>query len=382
MSLFRATESRAMTSDSFPWADSGLSSVSRERALSVVPFYAGVRLIAETVSSLPIGGHRNTSGGRIQIDTPRFIREPIDGSTTPEWLQRGLTSALVQGAACGHVTNVDRMGRPDGVIWVNPDRVRLVVERPKVSPTFYLDGREIDSKEMIYVPAFVLPGKPEGVNPIRAFATTFDGAREVQEARRQVAKRRQVPGVWLRNTKRTLDGTTADVVATRAESKLRSGGVFASGADWELSVPKLPAQDVAFLESIKADANMIAAILTVPPELIGGTTGGSLTYNTVEGQLNWILTLTTRTWITKFEAAFTRAMQPGDYIKFRPDAVVRTDLKTRHEIFEIDRRIGLRNLDELRDLEDLQPLPDGAGQSYTPLALLGKADNSTREGSQ
>lgn len=36
----------------------------------------------------------------------------------------------------------------------------------------------------------------------------------------------------------------------------------------------------------------------------------------------------------------------------------------------MQREIGLRSIDELRGLEDLEPLPDGAGASYTPLAVM------------
>ncbi len=371
MSLFRRAESRDLTMEEYGWMVSdGASSLSTKRALSVVPVYAAVRLISETIASLPIHAYRRTPAGREKVQLPRFLSDPADGSTTVEWVQRCMTSLLIRGNAYGRIA-------PDGpIVWVDPDRVRVEVPTGEVRPVYWLDGRRLAPGEMLHIPAVVVPGSPEGINPVRAFATTFDGAREVQEGRRLFAKRRQVPASTLRNTKVKLNDTQSDAIAARAAEKIRAGATLVTGVDWEFKVLELPAQDVAFLESIKADANQIASIYTVPPELIGGTSGGSLTYNTVEGQMNWILTMTTRTWITKLEAAFTRLTPRPQYLKFAPDAIVRTDAKTRFDIYRIARDIGLRNLDELRELEDLGPLPDGQGQTYAPLAIQQKAQEA------
>lgn len=381
MSLFRGAEMRALSADDFPWVSDGAASVmSTERALSVIPVYAAVRLISETVASLPLHAYRKTPTGREQITLPRFLAEPPDGSTTLDWVQRCMTSLLVRGNAFGQVV-VWRGGYPDGVVWLDPSRAHARVPQGEVLPRYWVDGHSIDRAQVVHVPAVVVPGSAEGVNPVRAFATTYDGAREVQEARRLFAKRRQVPGSTLRNTKRTLDPKVADAVAARAEEKIRNGAVFAHGADWEFKVLELPQQDVAFLASIKADANQVASIYTVPPEMIGGTSGGSLTYSTVEGQLNWILTMTTRVWITKLEAAFSRLLPDAEYVRFAPDAVVRTDTKTRFEVHKMARDMGLRSIDEIRELEDLSPLPDGQGQSFTP-AVGGGRELSAAEVSQ
>ena len=50
------------------------------------------------------------------------------------------------------------------------------------------------------------------------------------------------------------------------------------------------------------------------------------------------------------------------------DGLIRVDTEARYRIHRIAREIGLRNIDELREIEDLTPLPDGQGQSYAPLA--------------
>ena len=44
--------------------------------------------------------------------------------------------------------------------------------------------------------------------------------------------------------------------------------------------------------------------------------------------------------------------------------------KTRTEIYQIQRNIGMRPVDEIRDLEDLEPLPGGQGNENIPLEVM------------
>jgi hypothetical protein len=54
-------------------------------------------------------------------------------------------------------------------------------------------------------------------------------------------------------------------------------------------------------------------------------------------------------------------------VRFNADAMLRTDTLTRYQTHRIARVIGLNNIDELRLLEDQEPLPNGQGQDYAPL---------------
>ena len=61
-------------------------------------------------------------------------------------------------------------------------------------------------------------------------------------------------------------------------------------------------------------------------------------------------------------------MPRPQYVQFSVDGLIRVDTEARYRIHKIAREIGLRNIDELREIEDLAPLPDGQGESYAPLA--------------
>ena len=48
---------------------------------------------------------------------------------------------------------------------------------------------------------------------------------------------------------------------------------------------------------------------------------------------------------------------------------------TRYQAHQISLNDGWRNRDEIRALEDLPPLPDGQGQVYLPVSMLGGPTN-------
>lgn len=342
-------------------------------ALSVVPLYAAVKLIADGISTMPVHCYtRRTDGTRDKVALPRSIAQPAVG-TTVDWVQRALISMLLRGNAFGLLSGVSSNGWPADVTWLNPEQVTW-----NESHGWLYKGRPVERDQMLHIPAVTVPGEVLGISPVQAFAATFEAAREAQTASKMWAKNRAVPGMKLKNTSQVVTPEKADEISERAKAKVRHGEPFVIGKDWDMDILSIPAGDAAFLESIKANATQIATIFNLPPEVIGGSTGGSLTYNTVEQQLIQILTFGMRPWMVKFEMAVSAALMPRpQYIKFNADALVRVDTKTRYETHKIAREIGLNNVDELREIEDLTPLPDGQGADYTPTSVKGAA--MTRE---
>jgi HK97 family phage portal protein len=171
----------------------------------------------------------------------------------------------------------------------------------------------------------------------------------------------------FKNNATTIDPEQASKVKERLRSTLRAGEPFVTGKDWDLDVLKLSADDAGFVAASKLTATQVANIFGVPPELVGGETGTSLTYSTTEQQQIQFITNTLRPWLVRLEAAFSSLLPRPQYVKFNVDSLIRVDTKTRYEVHRIAREIGLNNVDELRALEDREPLPGGQGADYAPL---------------
>jgi len=367
--LFGRAESRSISTADFGWSDD-MTPMGAQSALYVVPAYAAIKIISEAIASLPVHQYSDRNGVKAAVPLCRAIDSPADGSFRFDWMQRLVTSLLTNHGAVGVLSGFD-MGWPTGCTWVNPSR--LTGEMVGGSPRYWLDGKPISDRELLYIPSMAVPGQALGVSPVRHFAETFSAAREAQRANRAWSKSRAVPGSTLQNTKQTLDQKTAEVLADRALARIQNGKPFVYGSDWKFDVLSLPAGDLAFLESIKANATQIAAIYNIAPQRIGGNVGDSLTYATVEGNQLRFLTDTIQPWLAKIEEPLSRRLMPRpQYLKFNADAVVRIDTNTRIALYRAYREIGMHNVDELLALDDQPPLPNGQGQSYAPLALIQK----------
>lgn len=368
MALFRRSEQRAVTSIA-GWGrgDDAVLGSSTASSLSVIPVFAACRLISDSIATLPLQAYRKSADERQTISLPVVF----DKDTRIEWVQQALMSLLLHGNAYGMVTQWAGDGTPQTVVWLDPERV--VIDETGALPIFRHNGREIPRESIKHIPAYSIPGTIKGVSPIGACSLLTDTGAATQRMMRDWFKGRAVPGVTMQNTEKTFSAEQAESVSERLKARLKNGEPFVHGKDWDITVMSMPADDAGFVQSAKLNATQVAAIYGIPPEMIGGETGSSLTYSTVELQTINFATFTLRPWIAKLEQEFSSWIHKPRFVKFNVDAMIRVDTKTRYEVHQISREIGLDNIDELRAIEDKSPLPDGQGQTYTPLTQMGAA---------
>ena len=372
MSLFFRRDSAAETRSisSLPWSHGGESPLAEswDAQLALVPVYAAVRLIADSIAALPLQAYRKTSDGRVPMTLPLMFAEPV-GMTRMTWVQQAMTSLLLRGNAYGLKAGRDAEAMtPGGVRWLNPDSVTW-----DDADGWRHGGYPVAEADMVHIPGLVMPGRRLGVSPVTACSAAVTAGVSTQTFMRDWYRNKAIPSMTLQNTERTIEADAANTIKERAKSTIRAGEPFVTGKDWKLDVLTLTADDAGFVAASRLTATQVATIFGIPPGMIGGDAGGSLTYSTVELNQIQFLTNTLLPWLTRLEAAFSGLMPRPQYVKFNVDALIRVETKTRHEVYKLARDIGLHNIDELRKFEDESPLPDGAGADYTPLSQMGAA---------
>lgn len=373
VSLFFGRRSGGEVRDvsSLPWDQGGpvrSAGSSMESQLGLVPVFAATRLIADSVASLPLQAFRKTQDGRQPITMPALLESPDPDSSRMEWVQRSVMSLLLRGNAYGLKTGVGEPGMPRSIRWLDPDAVEWHDGR------WLYQGREVPGSQMFHVPGLVLPGSRLGVSPLGACRMTVTSGSETQRFMRDWFANKAIPGMVLRNSEQTLSAEDAQVAKERVRATMRAGEPFVTGKDWSLDVMRLPADDAGFVQSARLNATQIASIYGVPPEMIGGEAGGSLTYSTVELNQLAFVTNTLRPWIVRLEAALSSLLPRPQYVKFNIDALVRADTKTRWEVHQIARSIGAESVNEIRALEDREPIE--GGDDFAPLRGSAPAPNN------
>jgi HK97 family phage portal protein len=362
----RPSEVRSIDSVPWTWGAESRSVVDQAKALSLTPVYAAVRIIAQDLSTLPLKSYRKVDGERVPMSgMPALFSTLLDDGRLQPWLFRAVSSLALRGNAYGLVTQRDGFGFPTVIEWFNPAEVSCNDDMG-AAPDWRWRGRPVPDADMVHIPWFVLPGKRQGLSPIGAFGTTIGIGLHAQNYSSNWFETGVPPGTF-QNTSQMVSQEDAQTAKARLVSAIRSRQPIVYGKDWTYTPISVSPKDAQMVEVTKMTANQIAGVYGVRPEKIGGDAGSSLTYATVEqNQLEYV-TETLRFWAELLEGHFFGLLPQRQYVKFNLDALVRSDLKTRFEVYEIGRPIGVLNVDEIRKLEDRPALPDGQGQDYTPI---------------
>jgi HK97 family phage portal protein len=362
------TGQRAITS--LPWASGGPrgSVVSANQAISLIPLFGCVRILADGVASLPLQTYKQLGDRRErQSFVPPLLWQPSAQDNLFEWLHKCVVSMALRGNAYGLIVARDDMEFPTQIEWMNPDDV-FVDELNPQAPVYYWQGHRLPNEDVFHIPWFVMPGKVVGLSPVSAFASTIGVGISATDYGRSWFDNGGTPPAVFKNAMKTVNPAESEEISDRLASRMRSRKPLVHGNDWTFTPMQVNPEESQFIETMKLNATQIAAIFGIPPEDVGGEPGGSLTYTTVEMNQLKLATQTLRPWLVRLETALSLLMPVRQYVKFNIDAMIRTDLKTRYEAHQIAINSGWRNVDETRAIEDEAPLPNGQGQAYKPIS--------------
>lgn len=358
MSLFfRKPEQRSITS--LPWNFGGplSSTVSQERALALTPVFAANRHISDMGSTLPLKAYRKVGDSRQSLpNLPKLFADLKSQGHLIPWLSQAISSLVLRGNAVGLVAATDGFGFPTNVVWLSMDRV--FVDDSTGSGQWYVDGRGVSRLDLVHVPWITIPGRTLGLSPIEYYARTINAGLDTQQYGADWFKNGGVPPGTFKNTAKTVSAEAAETIADRLVAAIKRRRPLVHGSDWQFDPIAIPPDQAQFIETQKLTANQIAAIYGIDPVEIGGEAANGLTYaNEEHRQTNRLANL--RPYLTRFEEVFAALLPNAQYVKFHGDAVVRADIKTRHEVYQIQNQIGLLTVNEQRALEDLPPVEGG-----------------------
>jgi HK97 family phage portal protein len=112
----------------------------------------------------------------------------------------------------------------------------------------------------------------------------------------------------------------------------------------------------------------VARIYNVPPHMIGDLSKSS--FSNISTQSLEFAKYTMRPYVKRIEEEFNRklfSVDPSRSIRFNMDSILRADIQSRAEFYQTMRMIGGMSQNEVRRLENLNPVE--GGDDYTPMML-------------
>ena len=133
-------------------------------------------------------------------------------------------------------------------------------------------------------------------------------------------------------------------------------------------------KDSEFINSRKFQLTEIARIFRVPPHMLADLERS--TFSNIEHQSLEFIRDTIRPWLVRWEQALTRDLIPPEdratyFVEFLIDGLLRGDLKTRYDAYAIGRNNGWLSANDIRRMENMNPLPPEEGDVYLiPLNMV------------
>lgn len=365
--------------------------VNEETALKFSAVFACVRILAESVASLPLPVYKRLKVGRERaIDHPLYSLlhdQPNGEMTSYSFREVLMVHLLLWGNAYCEIER-DNFGRIIGLWPLLPNKTwpeRDDSTRQIVYKTISSDGKMItlSSDKVLHIPGLGFNGLI-GFSPIRMAMQEAIGLGLAAEefGADFYANGAHMGGIIEYPAKISKDGRERFETSVRDKygglGKAHKLMVLEEGLKFhDVTIPQNEAQ---FIESRKFQLEEIARMYRVPLHMIQNLDRS--TNNNIEHQSLEFVVHTLRPWLVRWEQAISwKLLNPQEkrryFAKFTVDGLLRGDIKSRYEAYAVGRQNGWLCADDIRELEDMNPLPDDQGKIFlingnmVPVDLVG-----------
>ncbi len=354
--------------------------VNERSAMQMTAVYSCVRILSEAVAGLPLHLYRYTENGGKEkaIDHPlyRLLHdEPNPEMTSFIFRETLMTHLLLWGNAYAQIVR-NGHGEVLGLYPLMPSK--MTVDRDAKGELFYRYQRTtedspglgepkmvyLDPHDVLHIPGLGFDGLV-GYSPIAMAKNAIGMAIACEEYGAKFFANGANPGGVLEHP-----GTIKDPQRVRESwnSVYQGSGnshriaVLEEGMKFQpIAISNEQAQ---FLETRKFQIDEIARIFRVPPHMVGDLEKSS--FSNIEQQSLEFVMYTLRPWLVRWEqnlarALFSDAEKPRMFLKFNVDGLLRGDYVSRMNGYAVGRQNGWMSANDIRSLEDLDPIPEAEG---------------------
>jgi HK97 family phage portal protein len=344
------------------------------KSWSALPvFMQCTSLIADQIAAMPWQVYRDGT----KLSVPSWIEDPqaarLDGRVPSidvplvrmnqaEFWSQVITSLLWHGEAFVY-TPRNEAGQIIAPLWLlHPDDVEVAEGR------YYVNGLDdgadreyLEEAELIVIRGHVRPGDQRGFGVLDAFREPLRLAAQVRGYALNVFTS-GVPAGYLKVNQ-------PDLTPERARNLQKAwmashGGVMKKiavlNAVTEFHPLSVDPQTMALIDMLKITAWEICTMFGVPTSKVGLSLADSMTYNNAQDDDARFVKDTLTVWVDRIETALSNRLPAQQYMKVNLNSYLRANTTERFASYAValDPQTGWMTQNEVRDLEDLAPLPE------------------------
>lgn len=342
----------------------GSSTVSVDEAMRLSAVFACLRLLSEAVATLPLDTFERQEGTRLAFPRPGYLDFEAPMVSRIDYLSQVMLSLLTDGNAFV-LTPRDSLGMVLDLIVLNPSVVEVKREHGHVVYSAFDQPLNPDT-ELMHIKGMCRPGELRGLSPIAYARETIGLGLSAQSFGSRFFENGALPSAVIE-----VDGNFSDEAARKFRDSWYAAhggghnagkvGVLTGGA--KLNQVSVNPDDAQFIEVRQFQVPDVARIFGVPPHLIADASNstswgsGLAEQNLAFGQFSL------RPWTERIEEAHTRLLSSHGltdvFVKLNLDALLRASLGSRYESYTRGIRGRFLTINEVRQLEDLPPVPWG-----------------------
>lgn len=372
--------------------------VSVEGSLTYTSVYACVRVLAESVASLPFLTYRRTpSRGKERAEEHPLYEllkeQPNPELTSFEFRELAIAHVCLWGNAYAEI-EYNNAGTPIALWPLRPDRMQ--VQRGEDGQLWYYYARSWGETERetdwIRLPAWRIhhmrglsPDGIVGYSPVRMHMEAIGLGLATQRFGSSFFGNGARPGVVLRHPG-VLSDKAHDRLKTSWENRHQGlenahrMAILEEGMD--VSTVGVPPEDAQFLETRKFQLNDICRIYRVPPHMVADL--DKATFSNIEHQSLDFVVHSLRPWLVRSEQATRRDLiAPNErrsiFSEYLVDGLLRGDTQSRYASYAVGRQNGWLSANDIRRQENMNPIA-GGDEYLVPLNMIPAGDSGLQEG--
>ena len=338
--------------------------VTEKNAMQLSAVFGAVRVISETIATLPYHVKQSTDGMVRNADA-----HPINKLIhAPNQLMSDFTfRETCQANLCLHGNSFiaikrDNAGNPIQLIPIHPERVKVKIYQDE---KFYqVDDKEtFDDSEMIHIVGLGFDGVV-GKSVIECARESIGlGLAADQFGGSFFGNGANISAV-LTHPARLSDEAYKRLMRSWSQRYTGLGNGHKTAILEEgMNVTKLSVspQDSQFISTRKFGVEDIARFFRLPLAYLGSMDNSSTRAN-VEEQGIMFQRNTILPWVKRWEAELNRKLFVGDseyYIRFEMDGLLRGDIKSRYSSYATARQWGFLSANDIRRFEGMEPIESG-----------------------
>lgn len=355
-------------------------------SLKIGAVYAAVRLLTDTISTLPADSFVRFDGARRPFrPRPRWLDTPDSGTTREDHIAQVMISLLLDGNAFVRVYRAasgGNTGLPTALVVLDPKKIEVKRNNQGEITYIFDDNVTLNRNDVLHLTELKKPGELRGISRIEQVKDTLGIAAALDEfSARFFGQGSTTTGILelqsMLTKEQAMELKETFEASHRGVHKANKIGVLGGGAKF---VPtQIEPEKAQMLESRRFAVEEVARVFRVPQHMLQVAAPGVQSYSSNEQNAIQFAVYTLRPYLAKLEAAYSTLLPGEAFIRFNMDGLLRGDLSSRYSAYSTALQSGFMSINDVRRLEDFRGV-DGGDSYRVPLANVNvEAANITEQ---